>query len=74
MGTPSSGQRDTESGSSPNNQEDREGTNALTTKITKKDSTPLIEETQMTLVLTKWCHMLFFFHFAYNEKIIPTSF
>ena len=38
MGTLTSGQRDTESGSSPNNQEDREGSNGLKTKITKKDS------------------------------------
>ena len=38
MGTLSPGQRDTESGSSPNNQEDREGSNGLKTKITKKDS------------------------------------
>ena len=38
LGTLSSGQRDTESGSSPNNQEDREGSNGLKTKITKKDS------------------------------------
>ena len=38
MGTLSSGQKDTESGSSPNNQEDREGSNGLQTKITKKDS------------------------------------
>ena len=38
MGTLSSGQRDTESGSLPNNQEDREGSNGLKTKITKKDS------------------------------------
>ena len=36
MGTLSSGQRDTESGSSQNNQEDREGSNGLKTKITKK--------------------------------------
>ena len=38
MGTLSSGQRDTESGSSPNNQEDREGSSRLQTKTTKKDS------------------------------------
>ena len=38
MGTLSSGQRDTESGSSQNNQEDREGSNGLKTKIIKKDS------------------------------------
>ena len=38
MGTLSSGQTDTESGSSPNNQEDREVSNGLKTKITKKDS------------------------------------
>ena len=38
MGTLSSGQRDTESGSSPNNQEDRKGSKGLQTKITKKDS------------------------------------
>ena len=38
MGTLSSGQRDTESGSSQNNQEDREGSNGLKTKFTKKDS------------------------------------
>ena len=36
MGTLSSGQRDTESGSSPNNQEDRKGSKGLQT--TKKDS------------------------------------
>ena len=38
MGTLSSGQRDTESGSSQNNQEDREGSNGLKTKIIKKVS------------------------------------
>ena len=38
MGTLSSGQRDTESGSSQNVQEDREGSNGLKTKIRKKDS------------------------------------
>ena len=38
MGTLSSGQRDTESGSSQNNQEDREGSKGLKTKIIKKDS------------------------------------
>ena len=38
MGTLSSGQRETESGSSPNIQEEREGSNAFKTKITKKDS------------------------------------
>ena len=38
MGKLSSGQRDTESGSSQNNQEDREGSNGLKTKILKKDS------------------------------------
>ena len=38
MCTLSSGQRDTEYGSSPNNQENREGSNGLKTKITKKDS------------------------------------
>ena len=36
--TLSSGQRDPESGSSQNNQEDREGSNGLKTKIIKKDS------------------------------------
>ena len=34
----SSGQRDTESGSSPNNQDNTEGTNGFISKITKKDS------------------------------------
>ena len=38
MGTLSSGQRDTESGSSPNNQDKTEGTNGFISKITKKDS------------------------------------
>ena len=38
MGTLSSGQRDTESGSSQNIQEDRERSNGLKTKIMKKDS------------------------------------
>ena len=38
MGTLSPGQKDTESGSSQNNQEDREGSNGLKTKIIKKDS------------------------------------
>ena len=38
MGTLSSGQRDTESGSLPNNQEGREGSNGFKTKITEKDS------------------------------------
>ena len=38
MGTLSSGQKDTESGSSQNNQEDREGSNGPKTKIIKKDS------------------------------------
>ena len=38
MGTLSSGQRDTESGSSPKNQEDREGSYGFKTKISKKDS------------------------------------
>ena len=38
MGTLSSGQRDTESGSSPNNQDNTEGTNGFISKITKKDS------------------------------------
>ena len=38
MVTLSSGQRDTESGSSPNNQEDREGSIGLQIKNTKKDS------------------------------------
>ena len=38
MGTLSSGEKDTESGSSPYNQEDREGSNGLKTTITKKDS------------------------------------
>ena len=53
LGTLSSGQRDTESGSSPNNQEDREGSNGFKTKIPKKDSSPpLIYQTQRTLVLT----------------------
>ena len=40
MGTLSSGQMDTESGSSPNNQEDREGSNGLKTKILKKTQGP----------------------------------
>ena len=40
MGTLSSGQRDTESGSSPNNQDNTEGTNGFISKITKKDSRP----------------------------------
>ena len=38
MGTLSSGQKDTESGSSPNNQDNTEGTNGFISKITKKDS------------------------------------
>ena len=38
MGTLSSGQRDTESASSPNNQDNTEGTNGFISKITKKDS------------------------------------
>ena len=38
MGTLSSGQRDTESGSSNNNQDDSAGTTRFKTKITKKDS------------------------------------
>ena len=38
MGTLSSGQRDTESGSSQNNQEDREGSIGVKTKIIKKNS------------------------------------
>ena len=38
MGTLSLGQRDTESGWSPNNQEGREGSNGLQTKVTTKDS------------------------------------
>ena len=38
MGTLSLGQRDTESGSSPNNQDNTEGTNGFISKITKKDS------------------------------------
>ena len=37
-GTLSSEQRETESGSSPNSPEDREGSNGLKTKISKKDS------------------------------------
>ena len=36
IGTLSSGERDTESGSSPNNQEDRQGSDGFKTKITKK--------------------------------------
>ena len=38
MDTLSSGQRDTKFSSSPNNQEDQEGSNGLKAKITKKDS------------------------------------
>ena len=38
MGTLSSRQRDTESGSSPHNQDNTEGTNVFISKITKKDS------------------------------------
>ena len=38
MGTLSSGQRDTESGSSQNNHDNTEGSNGLKTKIIKKDS------------------------------------
>ena len=38
MGTLSSGRRDTDAGSSPNNQDNTEGTNGFISKITKKDS------------------------------------
>ena len=38
IGTLSSGERDTQSGSSPNNQEDRQGSDGFKTEITKKDS------------------------------------
>ena len=38
MGTLSSGHRETESGSSPNIQEDRKGSNGFKTKITKQES------------------------------------
>ena len=56
MGTLSSGQRDTESGSSQNNQEDREGSNGLKTKIIKTDSRSAcnLRDTEAE-VLTLWC-------------------
>ena len=40
MGTLFSGHRDTESVSSPNNQEDREGSNGFKTKLKKKTQGP----------------------------------
>ena len=53
MDTLSSRQRDIESGSSPNNHEDREGSNRFKTKISKTDSTSaLVQETERTVILT----------------------
>ena len=53
MDTLSSRQRDIESGSSPNNHEDREGSNRFKIKISKTDSTSaLVQETKRTFILT----------------------
>ena len=71
----SSGQRDTESGSSPNNQEEREGSNALKTKITKKDSRSAFDlrDTEDLSPYKMVPHVVFFFISQTLKKIIPTS-